>query len=273
MIPPMVSRGLNLRPVKQVILRAGKSRRAGQVFQRLSGASGIFESIDEAREAVRRHRADTCGHLDGNLIGSNFTLSSTIRMSDYPVLFWLQEAIRTEKLSVFDFGGGVGQTYVNFSHLLPEDRLERWIVQDLPDVISQASTRFFLDGVPPRLVFTDRMAAGSTCNVALAAGALHYWEGSMSAFLDAMGTRPAHFMVNRSPMRARGKAFFTVQQGRDWAVPCQVRSVEQVTAEMEAEGYTLVDSWTDLEKSLNLPLFPDYSCPYRGLYYQRLEDS
>jgi len=39
--------------------------------------------------------------------------------------------------------------------------------------------------------------------------------------------------------------------------------------EMHAEGYTLVGSWTDLEKSLIIPLFPTYSCPYRGLYFQR----
>jgi putative methyltransferase (TIGR04325 family) len=269
MIPPLVTRGLSLRPVKNVILSAGKSHRAEQVFQRLSGAAGIFDSIEEARGAIRRHRSDTCGHLDSNLIGSNFILSSQIRMSDYPVLFWLQEALRTEKLNVFDFGGGVGQTYVNFSQRLPEDGLERWTVQDLPDVVSQAPVKFFPQGLPQGLVFTDRMAAGSSCNVVLAAGALHYWEGSISDFLGAIGTKPAHFIVNRSPMRTRGRTFFTVQQGRDWAVPCQVRSVEQVKAEMEAEGYTLVDSWVDLEKSLTLPFFPEYSCPYRGLYFHR----
>lgn len=45
--------------------------------------------------------------------------------------------------------------------------------------------------------------------------------------------------------------------------------MEQVKAEMRAEGYTLRDSWSDLEKSLIFPVLPAYSCPYRGLYFQR----
>ena len=269
MIPSVLLNCLNLGPAKRAILRVERHPGMEKLLEKFSGVGRVFGSIEEAREAILSYRPDTSGHFDDNLIGSNFSLSSAIRMSDYPVLFWLLDILRTEEVSLFDFGGGVGQTFVNYSRLLPEDRLRRWIVQDLSDVVSQAAEKFFTDGLPHRLEFTGKMADGSGCNVVLAAGAFHYWEGSIADFFEAIGGKPSHFIVNRSPMRSHGKAFFTVQQGQDWAVPCQVRSVEYLKTELEAEGYSLVDSWIDLQKTLTLPLLPAYSCPYRGLYFRR----
>lgn len=45
-------------------------------------------------------------------------------------------------------------------------------------------------------------------------------------------------------MSVDGDTFYTDQQGIDWGVP-------------------------ELEKPLIFPLFPAYSCPYRGLYFHR----
>lgn len=269
MIPPLASYCLSRSPVKHVIEQAGHHRAVDQLFQKISGAGRIFQTMDEARESVLRHRPETLGHLDEKLIAANFSDYSNIQMSDYPVLLWLSTILRTEKIDLFDFGGGVGQTFVSFSRYLPEDGLVRWTVQDLPSVVSHAEEIFSSKGLPPCLKFTSAMASASTCNVVLAAGSFHYWEKSIADFFKAMGKKPAHFIINRSPMQSQGKSYFTVQEGVDWAVPCQVRSLEQVKSEMQAEGYTLVESWVDPVKSLILPLFPAYSCPYRGLYFYR----
>lgn len=269
MIPYIASRGLSFRPVKRLIIHAGRSRLATPIFRCLSGASRVFANADEAWQAIGRHRPDTLGHGDSSLVRSNFTLSSSIRMSDYPVLFWLGEAARQEKLTVFDFGGGAGQTFVNYAKLLPGTSLEKWIVQDLPEVVRDAPARFFARGLPPNLEFSDEMKSGEGSNVVLAAGSFHYWESSVRRFFDHLGSHPRHFIINRSPMREGGEGFYTVQQGRDWAVACKVRSVDALRAEMEQEGYSLVDSWIDLEKTLTLPFYPEYSCRYRGLYFQR----
>jgi putative methyltransferase (TIGR04325 family) len=249
-----------------MIDHAGKHRAVDRLFQNLSGPGRIFLTMDEAREAIRRHRPETVGHLDEKPIASNFSLSSKIQMSDYPVLFWLRTILCTENIDLFDFGGGLGQTFVIFHLYLPENALARWTVQDLPSVVSLAKEKFFPQGLPPGLEFTGGMACSPDCNVVLAAGAFHYWEGSIADFFRALGTKPAHLIINRSPIRSQGATFCTVQEGTEWAVPCQVRSVENLEAEMHAEGYTLVESWTDLEKSLIIPLFPAYSCPYRGLF-------
>ena len=272
MIPPLASYCLSRSPVKRMIQQAGHNRTVDHLFQKLSGAGRIFQTIAEARESVRRHRPETLGHLDEKLIAANYSFYSNIQMSDYPVLLWLFTILRSEKIDLFDFGGGVGQTFVSFSRYLPEDGLVGWTVHDLPSVVSLADEIFSTKGFPQRLKFTSGMASASSCNVVLAAGSFHFWEKPIADFFKAMGTKPAHFIINRSPMQAHGRSFFTVQEGVDWAVPCQVRSLDEVEAEMQAEGYTLVESWIDPEKSLILPFFPDYSCPYRGLYFYRDPD-
>lgn len=271
MIPPLISRFLTLRPMRKLIHRASGSRFTENAFRSFSGSSRVFGSMEEASAAVRFHRPDTCGHLDAELITSNFSLYSQRRMSDYPVLCWLLRISKSEKLSIFDFGGGVGQTLVNFSQVLPADSIVRWTVQDLPDVISSAPEHFPQGGIPPQLKFTADLSNASGCNVVLAAGSFHYWNDSLSSFFAALGTAPAHFIINRSPIRDNGDAFFTVQQGADWAVPCKVNNIDALVAGMNEFGYSLVDRWIDLEKTLVLPLFPDYSCPYQGLYFRRNE--
>lgn len=225
--------------------------------------------MDEARQAIRTYRPETLGHLDTNLISSNFSLSSKIRMSDYPVLYWLLEISRNRTIDLFDFGGGVGQTFVGYSKYLPADVLIRWTVQDLAEVVTGVPEKFFSGTAPTGLCFTDSMKVDPACNVILAAGAFHYWEQSLAEFFEVLTAKPAYFIINRSPMRTHGEEFHTVQQGQNWAVACKVRSVEGVVAEMDAEGYSLLDSWIDLEKSLTLPFFPAFSCPYRGLCFKR----
>jgi putative methyltransferase (TIGR04325 family) len=269
MIPPVISRFLTLRPLRTLIQRANGIPVVSSAFRKISGASRIFSTLDEASAAARLHRPDTFGHLDANLIDSNFLFSSAIRLSDYPVLFWLREISVAGTLNVFDFGGGVGQTFVALSHYLKPEVIGRWIVQDLPDVVSDAPEKYYPTGTPAALEFTSTMSHATDCNVVLAAGAFHYWEGSIANFFAALSTKPDHFIINRSPMRSTGEPFYTVQEGTNWAVPCKVNSVDSLISEMKREGYVEVDRWIDLEKSLILPLYPDHSTPYRGIYFRR----
>lgn len=262
---------LSLGPARKFIESSGSIPAFRGVYEKLSGAARIYNSMDAARSAIRRYRPETRGHLERRLISSNFTLSSDIRMSDYPLLFWLRNIVAEEDLRIFDFGGGVGQTYANFSRMLPPEKLESWTCQDLPDVILHAGEEFFPEGVPACLNFTTNLGEANSSNVLLVAGALHYWEGPMAHLLRELGSRPRHFFINRSPIRIAGRPFATVQEGRDWAVACMVRSLPDLKSEMEAEGYTLVDQWVDLEKSLTFPWLPAWSSPYLGMYF-RIKD-
>jgi putative methyltransferase (TIGR04325 family) len=266
-----IAKILSLGPVSRIIQVSGRNSAIRRLFEHYSGAARPHDSMDAARTAIRQHRPDTCGHLETRLVASNFTLSAAMRMSDYPVLFWLQSIAEKEDLRIFDFGGGVGQTYVNYSSKLPPEKLASWLCQDLPEVVLDAGMKFFPDGLPGPLNFTADLREAFSSNVVLVAGALHYWENSMAELLSELGTYPRHFIINRSPMRTSGKSFAAVQQGVDWAVACRVHSFPELKAEMEAEGYTLVDQWVDPEKSLVLPLLPEWSSPYLGMYF-RLND-
>jgi putative methyltransferase (TIGR04325 family) len=192
-----------------------------------------------------------------------------MRISDYPVLFWMRDIAANEPLRVFDFGGGIGQTFVNYSATMPEEVLSEWIVQDLPEVVRRASIA--VPCPPSKLHFTSRLDEGVGCNVVLAAGALHYWENSLASLFDELRTKPAHFIINRSPMTTRSTSFCTVQQGHNWAVACKVRNFDEVTEEMLALGYKLIDTWKDPQKNLIFPWLPAYSCAYYGAYFRRIE--
>ncbi len=228
---------------------------------------GVFDTFEAARQACRKAR--TIAQPDAaDLVEPNFELSVRRRASDYPVLFWLCQIASTGSLRVLDFGGGAGQSYYQYRDLLPAGAIERWTVLELPTVVEQGKRKAAERGAN-NLVFTSSFREGAACNVLLAAGSLHYWEGSLSSFAAEVGGLPKHVIVNRSPMRATGDAFITVQTGAHWAVPCLVRSLDQLTQEMEALGFDRVDDWNEPEKTLHFPWLPDHEARYLGVYFRR----
>lgn len=264
-----IAKLLAIGPARRFIEHTGRRPTFRKIYERFSGAARFHVSMDAARDAIRRHRPETRGHFEHELIDSNFLLSGRIRMSDYPVLYWMRDIAAQEKLRIFDFGGGVGQTYLNYSQRLSADKLLSWIVQDLPEVVVRTDGKYLPDEDPAKLSFTTRLSDASGSNLFLAAGALHYWERPIADLLEELGSRPEHFIVNRSPMTTSQPPFCTVQEGGYWAVACMVRNLEELTAEMKAEGYSLIDTWVDLEKSLTFPWLPAFSCSYHGAYFRR----
>lgn len=259
---------LSLGPIRRFIHRTGGKKGIADLYQEWSGISRIYPTMEAAADEIRRRSPETRGHLEGALIDSNYEVSVETRVSDYPVLFWLLNASSEGKLRVFDFGGGIGQAFVNFSRFLPEGLVADWQVQDLPEVVSR-SKRCFPEGVPERLRFVTTLEESDQCNVFYSAGALHYWPGSMAELFSALGQKPRHFLMNRSPMASTGKDYFTVQKGVGWAVACRIRNLPGFKQEMESEGYSLVDCWIDPLKSLLFPWMPAFSCAYQGAYFRR----
>jgi len=201
------------------------------------------------------------------LIDSNFWLSIKSRPSDYPVLFWLNRLVLSEGLRIFDFGGGIGQTYYQYSRFLETGELAQWTVMDLPEVI--AGRDVAREQAATALRFTSSLRDCADCNVFLAAGSLHYWEQSIAELADALGGLPQHVFINRSPTRQQAQSFVTIQKGKHWAVPCIVRSGKELEHEFAQLGYEVVDQWSVPEKSLEFPLLPDHVAPYVGYYLRR----
>lgn len=183
------------------------------------------------------------------------------------MMFWLSQINPPEGLKVFDFGGGIGQTYYQYSRFLPTAQLAQWTVMDLPEVI--AGRNVATQQRAPALKFTSSLRDCEGCNVFVAAGSLHYWEHAIADLADALGGLPQHVFINRSPIRQKGESFISIQGGENWAFPCLVRNSEELEKEFAQLGYEVVDKWPVLEKTLDFPLLPDYKAPYAGFYLRR----
>lgn len=265
----LVDRFVGLGPNQRILETLGRRKAARRLFNYLSRSCGIFDSFAAAEKARLRFHPTSRGHLNQKLVVSNFSISSQLRSSDYPVLFWLQQISKREALRIFDFGGGQGQAFLAMAPLLGSDNIAEWIVNDLPEVLTDAGSRAFPEGIPRNIKYTSELSEASSSTIFLAAGSLHYWIETMTKLFEELGKLPDHFIVNRSPMRSSGENYFTVQEGGHWAVPCLVRSFPQLQEEMANHGYVLVDRWTAPEKHLHRPWLPEFSCPYQGAYFRR----
>jgi putative methyltransferase (TIGR04325 family) len=266
----LVNRFLGLGPNRRILQAIGEKPAAKRWLNYLSRSCGVFDSFSEAEQARLRHHPSSRGHLNTNLISSNFEISARLRTSDYPVLFWLRQILSDEPLRVFDFGGGQGQTFVAMAPLLGVANIKQWVVNDLPEVTMGAESLAFPEGAPPSISYSSELADAKTSNVFLAAGSLHYWIEPMETLIQKLEHRPEHLIINRSPMRSSGRTYYTVQEGGHWAVPCIVREFEALKAELAELGYQLSDCWTAPEKFLHRPWLPSFSCPYQGAYFRRV---
>jgi putative methyltransferase (TIGR04325 family) len=262
---PIALQLLNSDPIRRSLRSLARSRTGFRLLNSLSNPRRVFGSFGEAGSVCKK--LQPASHENPKLVESNFWLSVKTRPSDYPVLFWLNRIKLSEGLKLFDFGGGIGQTCYQYSRYLQTARLAQWTVMDLPDVI--AGRDVAMEKRISTLKFTSSLRDCIGSNVFLAAGSLHYWERPLADLADALGGFPDHVFINRSPTRQKGQSFVSIQRGAYWALPCLVRSAEELENEFGQLGYELVDKWSVLEKTLEFPLLPDYVAPYAGFYLRR----
>lgn len=262
----MIGAFIRTRAARAVLTRVSGHAAGLTLLNKLAFPRGVYKNPANARQICQK--LGKRDHLDGLLVENNFASSVARRISDYPVLWWLSQIAATGPLRVFEFGGGIGQAYVQYSRALPTGAIARWTVMDLPSVVEKAKQ----PGVPggPQVEFTTELSSCRGHNVFLAAGALHYWEQSMQHLAHELGGFPEHTIVNRSPLRAFGDPYTTVQTSGHWAVPCLVRTREQLVSEFSSLGLTVVDEWDVPEKTVSHLLFPGFVAAYRGLYLRRV---
>lgn len=248
-----------------ILRQIGRNSLGFRIANSLSDPNRIFPSFEQAWSAARRKADDA--HDNRQLVTTNLGLSSSTRPSDYPALFWL-DRIGRDGLKIFDYGGGAGQLFYQYSGLLRQGSIGEWIVMDLPQVVA-IGKEFAAQRDASALRFSTSLADSSGCDVFLASGSLHYWELSIRELAEQMGGLPEHVVINRSPFRENGEPFFSIQHGAGWAIPFVCRSAAATRREFEALGYEQVDRWRVMEKSLSLALLPGYESPYLGFYFRR----
>lgn len=225
----------------------------------------VFSSFEEAWDFSKSIRGKA--HDDSAAIAYNFAVSSKTRISDYPVLFWLSE-IAEEPLSIFDFGGGIGQLYYHYMTKMNSRKVKEWLVNDLPYVVDEGE-KLAAEKKAPKLKFTKLLSDCKSCNVLLASGALHFYQGSIHDLDRETGGLPEHVIINRSPFRLNAPPFVTVTPRAASCIPFISRNPKDMEQEFSKLGFALVDQWTISEKTFDPILFPDHHSPYLGFYFRK----
>jgi putative methyltransferase (TIGR04325 family) len=260
---------LDSAPCRAVLTRVAGLPFGKKILNKFSQTRGVFATFEEGWSVARKARP-AGGHEHPSEIAVHLRFSKALRPSDYAVLYWLSK-ISAGALRIFDFGGNVGNLYYSYSTYLESTRSLQWTVFDLPSVIKEGE-RIATERGATGLRFTTKTQDAANCNVLLVSGALHYWEGSIQTFLEQFRQQPDHVIVNRTPVHDEQPSFITVQRTAECAFPCIVRNVAGMVETFAVNGYTMVDRWPAIERSLRMPLFPARTVPsYSGFYFRREE--
>jgi putative methyltransferase (TIGR04325 family) len=257
---------LGSKPCRTVLTRLAELPFGKNILNRFSQTRGVFATFEEGWSVARKTALGD--HEHPSEIDVHLTFSKALRPSDYAVLYWLSK-ISDMELRIFDFGGNVGNLYYSYSTYLEGTRSLDWTVFDLPSVVKEGE-RIATERAVAGLRFTTKLEDVAGCNVLLVSGALHYWEGSVRAFLEQFQQQPDHVIVNRTPVHNEQPSFITVQRTGECAFPCIVRNVSGLIEDFAFSGYTMVDRWPAIERSLRMPLFPERTVRYySGFYFRR----
>lgn len=195
-----------------------------------------------------------------------------IKVSDYPALHWLSRLLATGNRLVFDLGGHIGLSYYGFGGYLdyPEDL--RWLVHDVPTVVSAGRSWALNHDPKGRLAFTDSRLDASGASILFTSGALQYLDYTLPELLQQLERPPTHVVVNMVPMHP-SRGYFTLQNIGFAICPYRIAAVPEFVAGMQALGYTVVDHWQSFERHLEVPFAA--SCDidsYHGFFFLRDPD-
>jgi putative methyltransferase (TIGR04325 family) len=192
-----------------------------------------------------------------------------IRVSDYPLLYWLSRLIASGHRNVFDLGGNIGVTYYGFGRYLDYPDELRWQVHDMPVVMAAGRQRAAEHDPGRRLSFADAPERADGADILVTTGALQYLDYTLADLLGRLPRRPPHVLINLTPVHP-SRSYFTLQNLQFAVCPYRVMARPELLADMQALGYRLVDEWHSRERSLSVPFEAGYAIDnYSGFCFQR----
>lgn len=195
-------------------------------------------------------------------------LLGEVRPKDYPVLFWLRDAI-DGATRLFDYGGHVGLAYYAYRTRLALPPALVWTVCDVPSVAARGEQLAASRGVAGSLRFTGAFGDADGADVLLAAGSLQYIETPLDTLLSTLAAPPTHLLVNQTPTTT-GAEFWTVQHIGVAYCPYRIANRDALPTALAARGYELVDRWHDPSRTFRLPYEPAVGpIEYTGYYLRR----
>lgn len=237
--------------------------------------SGVFESFAAAVAGAPPGRligSDHAHAADLGILGGPETLRR-VNARDYPLLFWLREAILGGTKQVFDFGGHVGVKYYAFRPYLRFSPELRWTVYDMPAVTSAGRNLAAERDDASQLSFTDRLEDADGVDVFLAIGSLQYEETPPWTLLSRFRELPETLILGGLPL-SEGPRFVTLLNIGASYCPYYIFNRTEMVDAIVGLGYSLVDSWPIPDKKCIIPFESERSVRgYTGFCFRRQQGS
>jgi putative methyltransferase (TIGR04325 family) len=228
---------------------------------------GVYRSFAEARSD-----APPSAEFDQVALASEYTdRLERVFAYDYPVMLWLDKAMRAGARRVVDVGGNIGVHFFAYRHFFdyPPDLV--WTVCEVP-AIAEAGREMMRDRGEPGLEFTSEFTPGlvEQADVLISAGTLHYIEQPLLWDLLSAALRwPEHVLLNKVPLY-QGETFVTLQNIRRGYAPSWVWNRSEFLGAFQRQGYRAADGWSVPERHFWLPGHPERTFgAYSGVYLQR----
>lgn len=201
---------------------------------------GRFRTFQEAEAFLPVWRRSSFNNQE--IMAGGIETFSEIHIFDWPVLFFLQQAINERKLHVVtDFGGHIGVKYHAFRNMLKFPEGLMWQVVDMPALVAEGKRRLTPD--LRALKFFDSLNEAAPCDVLICSGVLQYIDTDIDAFFDALPSRPEMIILNKVGVSNRGGCV-GLETHAQWELPNRVFTREQLADVRRRLGYKLVAGWT-----------------------------
>lgn len=233
--------------------------------------SGVFESFAAAVAGAPPGRLIGSDHehaAELGVIGGPETLRR-VNARDYPLLFWLREAIQGGATTVFDFGGHVGVKYYTFRPYLRYSPDFRWTVYDMPAVTAAGRRLAAERDDASQLSFTDRFEDADGASIFFATGSLQYEETVPWRLLSRLRRLPETLVLGGLPL-SEGPGFVTLLNIGASYCPYHVFNRAQMLEGILGLGYSLLDTWPIPDKKCVIPFEDERSVrSYTGFCFRR----
>ena len=246
-------------------------RRFAQPFGDDNLYYGVYRSYQEAQAAAEgfasrslpaTYDVEAAGRIYRNQVEG-------IRVSDYPLVYWMRRLLSDGARRIFDLGGNIGVSYYAFAPYLDYPEGVQWRVHDLPRAMAAGAELAERDDPRRRLSFAKSEKEADGHDVLVCTGALQYLPYSMADLLAPFERSPPHILINLTPMHA-DREYFTLQNLGIAICPYRVGSTAALLADMKRLGYTTIDQWSSRERSLDVPFHPEATIDgYSGFYFRR----
>jgi putative methyltransferase (TIGR04325 family) len=226
-------------------------RESQKLLRRLfigSGVTGIYPSYAGALAAVPKKRK--VGYDNEESSNMYPYLLEFTKISDFAALFHLSQ-LATPGYRIFDFGGNTGVLFYSYQRRWTMPANTQWMVCDVPAVI-EAGREFAKTRPSEGLSFTSNFDDAAGVDLLFTSGTLQYVPETLAEMLAKLGdAKPRYILANRTALWD-GPTFATLQSLGPVVCPYRVQNRKEFVAGLQAQGYSVKDSWECPESGINV---------------------